>query len=40
MPGLMKSSFFDAMVKLASNPADIDAILAELDTIQGQAYTE
>jgi alpha-glucoside transport system substrate-binding protein len=40
MPGLMKSSFFDAMVKLATNPADIDAILAELDTIQEQAYSE
>jgi alpha-glucoside transport system substrate-binding protein len=39
MPGLMKSSFFDAMVQLASNPADIDSILANLDTIQAQAYS-
>ena len=40
MPGLMKSSFFAAMVKLAANPGDIDAILAELDTIQEQAYSQ
>lgn len=39
MPGLMKSSFFAAMVKLAANPGDIDSILADLDTIQAQAYT-
>jgi alpha-glucoside transport system substrate-binding protein len=39
MPGQMKAAFFDAMVKLASNPGDIDAILAELDTIQEQAYS-
>ena len=39
MPGQMKAAFFDAMVKLASDPGDIDAILAELDTIQEQAYS-
>jgi alpha-glucoside transport system substrate-binding protein len=39
MPGEMKAAFFDAMVKLASNPDDIDTILTELDTIQEQAYS-
>jgi hypothetical protein len=27
------------MVKYAENPGDLDAILAELDTVQGTAYT-
>ena len=40
MPGAMKAAFFDAMVELASNPADIDSILAELDSVQEQAYDE
>jgi alpha-glucoside transport system substrate-binding protein len=39
MPGAMKAAFFDAMVKLASNPADIDSILADLDTVQAEAYS-
>jgi alpha-glucoside transport system substrate-binding protein len=40
MPGAMKAAFFDAMVELASNPANIDSILAELDTVQEQAYSD
>lgn len=40
MPGAMKAAFFDAMTELASNPGDIDAILAELDDIQADAYSE
>ena len=40
MPGAMKAAFFDAMVQLASNPADIDSILAELDNTQAEAYGE
>jgi alpha-glucoside transport system substrate-binding protein len=38
MPGEMKAAFFEAMVKLAANPGDIDTILADLDTIQESAY--
>ena len=40
MPGAMKAAFFDAMVQLASNPGDLDSILAELDSVQEQAYSE
>ena len=38
MPGTMKAAFFAAMVKFAENPGDLDAILAELDGIQADAY--
>jgi alpha-glucoside transport system substrate-binding protein len=38
MPGEMNQAFFDAMVRLASNPADIPAILADLDAVQDTAY--
>jgi alpha-glucoside transport system substrate-binding protein len=38
MPGTMKSAFFAAMVRFAENPGDLDAILADLDTTQAEAY--
>ena len=40
MPGEMNSAFFSAMVELASDPSNIDSILAELDTVQESAYAE
>jgi hypothetical protein len=36
----MNTAFFSAMVQLATDPANIDSILAELDTIQASAYGE
>jgi len=38
MPGTMKAAFFAAMVEYAETPGDLDAILANLDTIQAEAY--
>jgi alpha-glucoside transport system substrate-binding protein len=38
MPGTMKAAFFAAMVEYAENPGDLDSILANLDTIQAEAY--
>jgi alpha-glucoside transport system substrate-binding protein len=39
MPGAMNNAFKAAMVKLATNPAAIDTILADLDTVQADAYS-
>jgi alpha-glucoside transport system substrate-binding protein len=38
MPGEMNSAFFSAMVRLASNPDDLESILADLDEVQDSAY--
>jgi alpha-glucoside transport system substrate-binding protein len=38
MPGEMNTAFFAAMVKLATDPTNLDSILAELDTVQASAY--
>ncbi|HUR16021.1 MAG TPA: extracellular solute-binding protein [Candidatus Limnocylindrales bacterium] len=40
MPGEMNTAFFSAMVELATDPANIDSILQELDTVQASAYGE
>jgi alpha-glucoside transport system substrate-binding protein len=38
MPGEMNTAFFAAMVKLATDPTNLDSILQELDTVQASAY--
>jgi alpha-glucoside transport system substrate-binding protein len=38
MPAAMKAAFFRAMVDYAETPANLDTILAGLDTVQGTAY--
>jgi alpha-glucoside transport system substrate-binding protein len=40
MPGEMNSAFFSAMVELATDPANIDSILQQLDSVQATAYGE
>ncbi len=40
MPGAMNAAFQGAMVRFAQNPDDLEAILAELDTVQADAYRE
>jgi alpha-glucoside transport system substrate-binding protein len=40
MPNAMNKAFFQAIVKYVQNPADLDSILANLDTIQTDAYSQ
>ncbi|MEP6638558.1 MAG: extracellular solute-binding protein [Chloroflexota bacterium] len=40
MPNAMNKAFFQAIVKYVQNPADIDTILGNLDTVQKDAYTQ
>jgi alpha-glucoside transport system substrate-binding protein len=40
MPNAMTKAFNQAMVKFATNPADLDAILANLDQVQADAYSQ
>ena len=38
MPNAMNQAFFEAVVAFVQNPGDIDTILANLDTVQADAY--
>jgi len=38
MPNAMNQAFFEAIVAFVQNPGDIDTILANLDTVQADAY--
>ena len=38
MPNAMNQAFFEAVVAYVQNPGDIDSILANLDTVQADAY--
>ena len=40
LPGAMTDAFNQAMVTFAQNPGDLDAILADLDEVQQDAYSE
>jgi alpha-glucoside transport system substrate-binding protein len=40
MPSAMGKAFFQAIVKFVQNQGDLDNILAELDTIQADAYSQ
>jgi alpha-glucoside transport system substrate-binding protein len=40
MPGAMGAAFFDAVVEYVTNPDDLDSILANLDEIQADAYSQ
>jgi hypothetical protein len=40
MPNAMNKAFFQAIVKYVQNPADLDSILANLDTVQTDAYSQ
>jgi alpha-glucoside transport system substrate-binding protein len=40
MPNAMNKAFFQAVVKYIQNPSDLDSILANLDTVQADAYTQ
>jgi alpha-glucoside transport system substrate-binding protein len=40
MPAAMGAAFFDAVVEYVTNPDDLDAILANLDEIQADAYSQ
>jgi hypothetical protein len=40
MPNAMNKAFFQAVVKYVQNPADLDSILANLDTVQADAYSQ
>jgi alpha-glucoside transport system substrate-binding protein len=39
MPTAMGRAFFSAMVEFAQNPGNLDSILANLDTVQTDAYS-
>lgn len=38
MPGAMNDAFFKAVVQFAQDPSKLDSILAELDSVQSDAY--
>ena len=40
MPNAMNKAFFQAVVEYVGNPGNLDAILANLDTVQADAYTQ
>jgi alpha-glucoside transport system substrate-binding protein len=40
MPNAMNKAFFQAVVKYVQNPSDLDSILANLDTVQADAYSQ
>jgi alpha-glucoside transport system substrate-binding protein len=40
MPNAMSKAFNQAIVKYVQNPADLDSILTNLDTVQGDAYSQ
>jgi len=40
MPNAMNKAFFQAIVKYVQNPNDLDSILANLDTVQADAYSQ
>jgi alpha-glucoside transport system substrate-binding protein len=40
MPSEMNKAFFKAIVDLAQNPGNVDAILAQLDEVQAGAYSQ
>jgi alpha-glucoside transport system substrate-binding protein len=40
MPNAMNKAFFQAVVKYVQDPNDLDSILANLDTVQADAYSQ
>ena len=40
MPNAMNKAFFQAVVEYVGNPGNLDAILANLDAVQADAYTQ
>jgi alpha-glucoside transport system substrate-binding protein len=40
MPNAMNKAFFQAVVKYVQNPSDLDSILANLDSVQTDAYSQ
>ena len=40
MPNAMNEAFFRAMMEFSQNPANLDSILANLDTVQTDAYSQ
>ena len=40
MPNAMNKAFFQAVTKFVQNPGDLDSILANLDQVQADAYTQ